>query len=91
MAPKSKTELSPSLHDETADPQIEWVGEAENVRVDPVQTQIVWRNVIFFGALHLASVYALFLIPTAKPMTWLFSKCHVNHRRNPCIVIIPLV
>ena len=79
MAPKSKNELSPSLHDESdVEPAPAVVAPAQwvrqEVKVDPVQTQIVWRNVIFFGALHLASVYALFLLPTAKPMTWLFSK-----------------
>jgi len=73
MAPKSKTELSTSLNDDSAEPQIEWVPEEHQMRVDPVQTKIVWRNVAFFGALHLASVYALFLIPDAKPLTWLFS------------------
>lgn len=74
MAPKSKTELSTSLNDDSSEPQIEWVPEEHQMRVDPVQTKIVWRNVAFFGALHLASVYALFLIPDAKPLTWLFSK-----------------
>jgi len=73
MAPKSKTELSTSLNDDSSEPQIEWVPEEHQMRVDPVQTKIVWRNVAFFGALHLASVYALFLIPDAKPLTWLFS------------------
>ena len=77
MAPKSKTELSSSLNDEStaAEPQIEWIPEEPaQMRVDPVQTKIVWRNVVFFGVLHLASVYALFLVPNAKPLTWLFSK-----------------
>ena len=78
MAPKSKTELSSSLNDDStaaAEPQIEWIPEEPaQMRVDPVQTKIVWRNVVFFGALHLASVYALFLVPNAKPLTWLFSK-----------------
>ena len=63
MAPKSKTELSSSLNNEStaAEPQIEWIPEEPaQMRVDPV-----------------ASVYALFLVPNAKPLTWLFSKFYL--------------
>ena len=74
MAPKNQQDTSPTLHQDSVEPQIEWAPEEVVERVDPVQTRIVWRNVLIFGFLHLASVYALFLIPLAKPLTWLFSK-----------------
>ncbi|KAG5272485.1 hypothetical protein AALO_G00166060 [Alosa alosa] len=34
---------------------------------------IVWRNVILMALLHAASIYAIFLIPTARPLTWIWS------------------
>jgi len=75
MAPKDKFDGGSPLYHQDHEPQIEWVPEEVEVKADPVQTQIVWRNVFIFGFLHLASVYALFLVPSAQPLTWLFSKC----------------
>lgn len=34
--------------------------------------KIVWRNVIFMSALHLAALYGLTLLPGAKFLTWLW-------------------
>nr|XP_022319332.1 acyl-CoA desaturase-like isoform X2 [Crassostrea virginica]XP_022319333.1 acyl-CoA desaturase-like isoform X2 [Crassostrea virginica] len=34
--------------------------------------KVVWRNVLLMSALHLASLYALFLIPKSHPLTWLW-------------------
>ena len=36
--------------------------------------RIVWRNVVLMSSLHLASLYALTLIPRSHPLTWLWSK-----------------
>lgn len=35
--------------------------------------RLVWRNIILMGALHLSAVYAVTLVPSAKPLTWLWS------------------
>lgn len=40
--------------------------------------RIVWRNVVLMSSLHLASLYALTLIPRSHPLTWLWSKHQVN-------------
>lgn len=40
--------------------------------------RIVWRNVVLMSFLHLASLYALTLIPRSHPLTWLWSKPQVN-------------
>lgn len=34
--------------------------------------KIVWRNVFAMSALHLAAVYGLILLPSAKVLTWLW-------------------
>lgn len=34
---------------------------------------IVWRNVTLFAVLHLVALYAVTLIPSAHPLTWLWS------------------
>ncbi|XP_067938179.1 stearoyl-CoA desaturase 5-like [Watersipora subatra] len=73
MAPKDQSDTVPPLCEEDIGPQIEWVPEEVEARPDPVQTRIVWRNVVIFSILHLACVYGLFLIPSAKPLTWLFN------------------
>ncbi|KAK3601843.1 hypothetical protein CHS0354_041764 [Potamilus streckersoni] len=41
---------------------------------------IVWKNVFVFAALHIAAVYAISLIPSAHPLTWLWTICmyHVS-------------
>jgi len=43
---------------------------AELSKRPPVE--IVWVNVIFMGALHLAALYGLTLLPSAKFLTWLW-------------------
>lgn len=35
---------------------------------------IVWRNVILMVLLHAASLYSIFLIPTARPLTLFWCK-----------------
>ncbi|XP_072881356.1 acyl-CoA desaturase-like [Hemitrygon akajei] len=35
--------------------------------------KLVWRNIILMGALHLSALYAVTLVPSAKPLTWLWS------------------
>lgn len=35
-------------------------------------TIIVWKNVILMALLHLSAVYAIFLIPSASALTWLW-------------------
>ena len=35
---------------------------------------IVWRNVVLFLFLHFGALYAIFLIPHAHPLTWLWGK-----------------
>nr|XP_011452904.1 acyl-CoA desaturase isoform X1 [Crassostrea gigas]XP_034311676.1 acyl-CoA desaturase-like isoform X1 [Crassostrea gigas] len=35
--------------------------------------RIVWRNVVLMSSLHLASLYALTLIPRSHPLTWLWT------------------
>lgn len=35
---------------------------------------IVWRNVILMALLHAASMYSIFLIPTARPLTLFWCK-----------------
>lgn len=85
MAPKNNFDGSGSLRSDDTVPEIEWAPHEvmnEAVKADPVQLKIVWRNVILMGVLHLASVYALFLVPSAKPLTWLFSK---YDNMYPCI------
>ncbi|XP_069904064.1 stearoyl-CoA desaturase 5 isoform X2 [Oryctolagus cuniculus] len=37
------------------------------------QQDIVWRNVVLMGLLHLGAVYSLLLIPKAKPLTLLWA------------------
>lgn len=36
--------------------------------------KIVWRNVILMSLLHISAVYAIFLIPSASPLTLLWSE-----------------
>jgi len=36
--------------------------------------QIVWRNVIWFFFLHAFALYGLYLLPFAKPATWLWGQ-----------------
>ncbi|TRY86874.1 hypothetical protein DNTS_009008 [Danionella cerebrum] len=38
---------------------------------------MVWRNVLLMGLLHMGAVYGLFLIPSAKPFTLIWSKYHL--------------
>jgi len=40
--------------------------------------QIVWRNVIWFFFLHCFALYGLYLLPYAKPATWLWGKTSCN-------------
>lgn len=78
MAPKDNFGESSTIEND-APPEVEWVPPPrveERTPLDPVQVRIVWRNVVFFSLLHIASVYALFLVPSVKPLTWLFSKYH---------------
>ena len=35
--------------------------------------EVVWLNVFFMAALHLGALYGIYLIPQAKPLTWLWS------------------
>jgi stearoyl-CoA desaturase (delta-9 desaturase) len=37
--------------------------------------QIVWRNVLWYGYLHLIALYGLFLLPWAVPYTWIWCAC----------------
>ena len=44
--------------------------------------QIVWRNVILMALLHLAALYALTLIPSAKILTLIWSKFYPYRMKN---------
>ncbi|XP_067828763.1 acyl-CoA desaturase-like [Heptranchias perlo] len=35
--------------------------------------RLVWRNIVLMAALHLSAVYAVILVPFAKPLTWLWA------------------
>ena len=39
----------------------------------PYSIEIVWRNVIIMSYLHLAAVYGLFLLPSTRVLTWIWS------------------
>lgn len=43
---------------------------------EPVSRDIYWVNVAFFLYLHICSMYAVSLIPSAHLITCLFSKYH---------------
>jgi stearoyl-CoA desaturase (delta-9 desaturase) len=58
--------------------------EVKENEVEPVVTEetteqkrpplkFVWRNIVLFSFLHLAALYGMFLLPWAKPQTWLFT------------------
>ncbi|XP_061181164.1 stearoyl-CoA desaturase-like [Saccostrea echinata] len=63
------------------------VGEPTNDEMGPVDMEevpttelavrphqkLVWRNVILMSALHIGSLYALTLIPTSHPLTWVWA------------------
>ncbi|XP_068760987.1 acyl-CoA desaturase-like [Montipora capricornis] len=44
----------------------------EDARKRPEQ-QIVWSNVAYMGMLHLMALYAIYLLPSAKPRTWIWT------------------
>lgn len=54
--------------------------KSTNYKGDDVQG-IVWRNVILMILLHSASIYSLFLIPVARPLTlaWCKSERQKTH------------
>ncbi|XP_068706353.1 stearoyl-CoA desaturase 5-like isoform X1 [Montipora foliosa] len=37
------------------------------------EQQIVWPNVAYMGTLHLMALYAIYLMPSANPRTWLWT------------------
>ena len=41
----------------------------------PYQSEIVWKNVVFMGALHFASLLAVLFLPKAHYKTVLWGKC----------------
>ena len=74
MAPKTPVIDVPSpegLEDEV-EPVITEENQVNQKRHPMV---IVWRNVILFTFLHVGAVYAIFLIPSAHPLTLMWSKC----------------
>ena len=59
---------------EVKENEVEPVVTEETVEQKRPPMKIVWKNVIIFSFLHLAALYGMFLLPWAKPQTWLFSK-----------------
>ena len=48
--------------------------------------QIVWRNVIWFIFLHCFALYGLYLLPYAKPATWLWGKIYCTSLVHVCVL-----
>lgn len=74
MAPRNVVE-EPVPAQGSVDQEVEEDSEPEFKRPP---RRIVWRNVVLMSSLHLASLYALTLIPRSHPLTWLWSKPQVN-------------
>lgn len=73
MPPRNIDVLSANpVEDEIAD-EIEPVITEDTHQQKRPPMQIVWRNVIFMSLLHIGAIYALFLIPWAHPLTWLWT------------------
>ncbi|XP_076460067.1 stearoyl-CoA desaturase 5-like isoform X2 [Babylonia areolata] len=72
MAPR--TPVADVVSPEGLDDEVETVVTEENLVNQKAQPMIiVWRNVVLFLVLHFASLYSVFLIPQAHPLTWLWS------------------
>lgn len=53
--------------------------EASDAPLKRPPMEIVWRNVIFMGILHLAALYGITLLPGAKFLTWVWLIfCHFS-------------
>ena len=48
--------------------------EQPDPEVTPPPLQIVWRNVILMGTLHISAIYGIYLLPRAKLYTLIWSK-----------------
>ena len=74
MAPRTPEAdvVSPEGLDDEVEPVITEDSNQVNQKRPPMV--IVWRNVISFTILHLAALYAVFLIPKAHPLTWLWGE-----------------
>jgi len=71
MPPRNVEQAPCSVDDElTADTIDQHPLLPEVVKRPPMQ--IVWRNVIWFIFLHGFAVYGLYLLPFARPATWLW-------------------
>lgn len=71
MAPK--TPVADVSSPEGLQDEVEPVVTEETHGQKQPPTIIVWRNVILFACLHAAALYAIFLIPQAHPLTWLWT------------------
>ena len=71
MAPRNVVEepMPTPSHADTAE-----IVDDPTPRSKRATQKVVWRNVLLMSALHLASLYALFLIPKSHPPTWLWGK-----------------
>ena len=76
MPPRNVDQMPLSTLDdelpETIDEQPQSPAPPPIVKRPPMQ--IVWRNVVWFFFLHCFAIYGLYLLPYAKPVTWLWGK-----------------
>lgn len=72
MAPRNVEEIKDYEGDHLGLDQVETVLYETTTQKRPPM-KIVWRNVVLFAMLHLAAVYSVFLIPSAKYQTLLWS------------------
>lgn len=73
MAPRNIDQTMCSVDDELPETINQSPVEPAVVAKRPPM-RIVWRNVIWFFFLHGFAVYGLYLLPFAKPATWLWGK-----------------
>ena len=74
MAPRNVEQQPCSVDNELSDSISQPLLSQQPVAVKRPPMQIVWRNVIWLFFLHCFAVYGLYLLPFAKPATWLWGK-----------------
>ena len=68
-----------SVEDEVHN-EVEPVVTEETMQQKRPPMQLVWRNIIWMGALHLGALFGLYCIPFCHPLTWLWSKYFYNFK-----------
>lgn len=71
MPPNVDPVLLPSAEDQLKN-EVEPVVTQDTHEAKRPPMQLVWRNIIWLVYLHVAALYGLFLLPWAKPYTWLW-------------------